>query len=261
MDAVALLRFGAFFGILVLFITLEAAFPARARILPRLARWRTNLSLSILGSLVGALMAPVLAVAVAAYAAGQGWGLFNVLTLDPWVEGLVAVVLLDLAIWAQHVAFHHVPWLWRLHSVHHTDRDLDATTGVRFHPVEIGISLLWKALVILALGPSVVAVIAFEIVLNGTAIFTHSNTALPPRLDRTLRRIIVTPDMHRVHHSMREPETNSNYGFNLSVWDRLFGTYRARAAAPLVLGLSEHQTDRPARLGASLLLPFARRRP
>ncbi len=259
MDSLTALRLGVFVGVLLLFIALEAVFPARRRALPRLSRWRTNLSLSVLGSVTGALMAPVLAVAVAAYASAQGWGLFNVLELDPWVEGLVAVVVLDFSIWAQHVAFHHVPWLWRLHSVHHTDRDLDATTGVRFHPVEIGLSLLWKALVILALGPSVVAVIAFEIVLNATAIFTHSNTSLPPRLDRIVRRVMVTPDMHRVHHSVVEPETNSNYGFNLSVWDRLFGTYRARAAAPLTLGLSEHQTDRPARLLPSLLLPFARR--
>ncbi|MGB3457167.1 MAG: sterol desaturase family protein [Litorimonas sp.] len=260
MDSLTALRLGVFVGVMLLFIALEALFPARRRVLPRMARWRTNLSLSVLGSVTGALMAPVLAVAVAAFASVQGWGLFNRLSLDPWIEGMIAVVLLDLAIWAQHVAFHHVPWLWRLHSVHHTDRDLDATTGVRFHPVEIGLSLLWKALVILALGPSVVAVIVFEIVLNATAIFTHSNTALPPSLDRALRRIVVTPDMHRVHHSVVEPETNSNYGFNLSVWDRMFGTYRSEAAAPLVLGLSEHQTDRPARLLPSLLLPFRSRR-
>jgi sterol desaturase/sphingolipid hydroxylase (fatty acid hydroxylase superfamily) len=144
-----------------------------------------------------------------------------------------------------------------LHRVHHTDRDLDATSGVRFHPVEIAVSLLWKALVILALGPSVLAVIIFEVVLNATAIFTHSNIALPPRLDRAMRRAVVTPDMHRIHHSVIERETNSNFGFNLSIWDRLFRTYRAQAQGPLTLGLSEHQTDRPAGLLFSLLLPFA----
>ena len=253
------LRLSVFLGALVLFSGLEALFPARDRALPRARRWLTNLCMSGLGSLVGMVMAPILAVSVAAWASANSWGLLNVLQLDPWIEGAVAVVLLDLAIWAQHVASHRVPLLWRLHKVHHTDRDLDATSGVRFHPLEIGFSLLWKALVILALGPSVVAVLVFEIVLNGTAIFSHSNLALPRPLDRVLRALIVTPAMHRVHHSVIERETNSNYGFNLSVWDRLFGTYRQEAQGELVLGLSEHQTERPARLLPSLALPFARR--
>lgn len=242
-------------------MALESVVPARVRVLPRLSRWRTNLSLSALGSLVGILMTPVLAVSVAVLASANGWGLFNVIALDPWVEGVLAIIFLDFTIWAQHVAFHYVPWLWRLHRVHHTDRDLDATSGVRFHPVEIAISLLWKAVVILALGPSVLAVIIFEIVLNATAIFTHSNIALPKRLDRTLRRVFVTPDMHRIHHSVRRPETNSNYGFNLSIWDHLFRTYRTDAQGDLTLGLSEYQSARPARLLFSLWLPFTRRAP
>ena len=253
------IRLSVFLGALILFAALEARFPARARVLPRAERWVTNLSLSAMGSVVGALMAPVLAVSVAALASARGWGVLNLTAWNPWVEGLIAVVLLDLAIWAQHVAFHHVPWLWRLHSVHHADRDLDATSGVRFHPVEIGVSLLWKALVILALGPAVIAVLVFEIVLNATAIFSHSNLRLPVGLDRVLRSVIVTPAMHRIHHSVVEAETNSNYGFNLSVWDRIFRTYRAEARGGLVLGLSEHQNARPARLVPSLLLPFARR--
>ena len=256
-----MIRLGVFVGVLLLFIALEWVFPARQRILPRLTRWRTNLSLSILGSGVGMVMAPILAVSMAALAAEKGWGLFNLISFDPWIEGLLAIILLDLAVWAQHIAFHYVPWLWRLHAVHHTDRDLDATTGVRFHPVEIGVSLLWKAAVILALGPSIIAVIIFEILLNSTAIFTHSNTALPDRLDHTLRRIIVTPTMHRIHHSVNMDETNSNYGFNLSIWDHLFRTYRARAKGDLTLGLSEHQTETPAKLLASLALPFRRRSP
>lgn len=261
MDTVALTRLGIFLGVLGLFIALEALFPARQRVLSRWMRWRTNLSLSVLGSVTAALMTPVLAITMAALAATQGWGLFNAIPLDPWVEIALAVILLDLAIWAQHVAFHHMPWLWQLHKVHHTDRDLDATTGVRFHPVEIAVSLLWKALVILALGPAIVAVIVFEILLNATAIFTHSNTRLPAKLDRALRVVIVTPDMHRIHHSVRETETNNNYGFNLSVWDRLFKTYRQSAQTPLTLGLSEHQTENPARLSASLWLPFKRETP
>lgn len=243
------------------FMALESVLPARVRVLPRLPRWRTNLSLSVLGSVVGVLMAPVLAVAIAALAASKGWGLFNILALDPWVEGAVAVIVLDFTVWAQHVAFHYVPWLWRLHSVHHADRDLDATSGVRFHPVEIGVSLLWKAVIIMLLGPSVLAVIVFEVVLNAGAIFTHSNIALPARLDRIIRRGFVTPDMHRIHHSVIESETNSNFGFNLSIWDRLFKTYRSDAQDNLTLGLSEHQTDRPARLLFSLMLPFTRRSP
>jgi len=258
LESLTLVRLGVFIGVMAFFMALEALVPARMRVLPRLARWRTNLSLSVLGSIVSVVMAPVLGIAVAALAAAKGWGLFNVLDWNPWIEGAIAVVLLDLAIWAQHVAFHYVPWLWRLHAVHHTDRDLDATSGVRFHPVEIGISLLWKALIILALGPSVIAVIMFEIALNATAIFTHSNTALPPRLDGALRRIFVTPDMHRIHHSVQMRETNSNFGFNLSVWDHLFRTYRRRADGTLTLGLDAHQTERPARLLPMLWLPFAR---
>ncbi|MEL6686708.1 MAG: sterol desaturase family protein [Pseudomonadota bacterium] len=261
MDSVAVTRLSIFLSVLVFFILLEAILPARKRVLPRLARWRTNLSLSVLGSVTGALMSPVLAVSVAALAASNGCGLFNLVSIDPWIEAAIAIILLDFAIWAQHVAFHYVPWLWRLHSVHHTDRDLDATSGVRFHPVEIAISLLWKALVILALGPSVLAVLTFEVVLNTTAIFTHSNISLPPKIDRTLRTLFVTPDMHRIHHSVREPETNSNFGFNLSVWDRLFRTYRWKAEGPLTLGLIEHQSETPAQLGASLWLPFRSRNP
>ncbi len=258
MESAALIRVAVFAGVLLGFTLIEALVPARARVLPRARRWVTNLSLSALGSVVGALMAPVLAVSVAALAASKGWGLFNLLALPGWVEILLAVVLLDFAVWAQHVASHHVPVLWRLHKVHHTDRDLDATSGVRFHPVEIGLSLLWKALVITLLGPAVLAVLIFEIVLNAGAIITHSNTALPPAIDHIVRRLFVTPDMHRIHHSVLEPETNSNFGFNLSVWDRLFRTYRAAPQGELQLGLLEHQSERPARLLPSLALPFVR---
>jgi sterol desaturase/sphingolipid hydroxylase (fatty acid hydroxylase superfamily) len=252
------LRLSIFAGLLIAFAGLETLFPARVRVLPRARRWVTNLSLSALGSLVGALMSPVLAISVAAFAGAQGWGLLHQFEINPWIAGPIAVVLLDLAIWGQHVAFHHIPLFWRLHKVHHTDRDLDVTSGIRFHPIEIGMSLLWKALVIVALGPSVMAVLIFEIVLNGTALFTHSNLRLPRRFDRLLRYVIVTPAMHRIHHSVHQPETNSNYGFNLSIWDRLFGTYREKAKGELTLGLLEHQTENPAKLLASLALPFRR---
>lgn len=252
------MRLAVFAGVLIAFAALEAWLPARKRVLPRLGRWRTNLGLSVLGTLIGVLMAPVLAISVAVVAMDRGWGLFNLIDIAPWIELILAIILLDFAIWAQHVAFHHVPWLWRLHSVHHIDRDLDATTGIRFHPLEIGVSLLWKALVIIALGPAVIAVIIFEIALNATAIFTHSNISLPARLDRAMRRLIVTPDMHRIHHSVIRTETDSNFGFNLSIWDRLFRTYRTDPSRPLTLGLREHQDDSAARLTASLLLPFRR---
>lgn len=258
-DNPAALRLIIFAAVMLAFIGLETIYPARPRIMARARRWRTNLSLSVLGSLVGVIAAPILALSMAALAAQSGWGLFNMTTLPIWLEVALAVILLDFAIWAQHVAFHYVPWLWRLHSVHHTDRDLDATTGVRFHPVEIGLSLLWKAGVILALGPAVLAVLIFEIVLNAGAIFTHSNIALPPRLDRLARLIFVTPDMHRIHHSVIMQETNSNFGFNLSIWDRLLRTYRAQNDGELTLGLSEHQNEQPAKLLTSLYLPFTRR--
>lgn len=261
MGAATLTRLSIFLGVLVLFLILESLFPARKRVLPRLSRWFTNLSMSALGSVTGALMSPVLALSVAALAASNGWGLLNQISINAWIEGAIAIVLLDFAIWAQHVAFHYVPWLWRLHSVHHTDRDLDATSGIRFHPGEIAVSLLWKAVAILALGPSVLAVFIFEIILNAGSIYTHSNISLPSWLDRTLRTLFVTPDMHRVHHSVVERETNSNFGFNFSIWDRIFRTYRRDAQAPLTLGLSEHQSSTPARLGYSLWLPFRKDRP
>ena len=250
------LRFAIFLAVLILFIGLEARFPARNRVMARWARWRTNLSLSVLGSVTGGLASPILAVSVAALAADHQWGAFHQIDAPAWLEILLAVIILDFVIWAQHVTFHYVPALWRLHKVHHTDRDLDATSGVRFHPVEIGVSLIWKALAILALGPAVIAVIIFEIALNASAIFTHANISLPPRIDRVARTFFVTPDMHRVHHSVVERETNTNFGFNLSIWDRLFRTYTPEASGELTLGLSDHQTDRPAQLLASLILPF-----
>lgn len=258
MDDLTVTRLSLFIGLLLFFTCLETLRPARGRVMNRRSRWTTNVSLSVLGSLVGALLSPILAVTVAAVAEQNGWGVLNWVQVDPWIEGLIAVILLDFAIWLQHVGFHHIAWLWRLHSVHHTDRDLDATSGVRFHPAEIAVSLVWKALIILAVGPSVLAVIIFEIVLNGSAIFTHSNLSLPKPIDRVARWMIVTPDMHRIHHSVIEPETNSNFGFNLSIWDRLFRTYRKTHQGVLTLGLSEHQTDRPARLWPMLWLPFQR---
>lgn len=255
------IRLTVFLGLFLLFGGLEAWAPRRARALPRGSRWITNLSITVLDTVVLRAMAvflPALAVGAALDAAAQGWGLFNRLDWAPWLEVLLAVLILDLCIWAQHLVTHKVPLFWRFHRVHHADRDMDVTTAVRFHPVEIAASMGLKIALVYLLGPAAVAVLAFEVLLNGTALFNHSNLALSEGLDRALRRVLVTPDMHRVHHSTRREEHDSNYGFALSVWDRLFGTYRAEAqggVSAMTVGL-EWQDERPARLGWSLWLPF-----
>ena len=204
---------------------------------------------------------PALAVGAALDAEAQGWGLFNALSLPGWIEILLAILLLDFAIWLQHLVTHKIPLLWRLHRVHHADRDMDVTTAIRFHPIEIGLSMLLKLGVVYVSGAPVPAVILFEILLNGTAMFNHANLRLPRTLDRMIRTILVTPDMHRVHHSVHRHEHDSNYGFALSVWDRLFGTYVAQPSEghdAMTVGL-RWQDDRPARLGWSLKLPFSDR--
>jgi sterol desaturase/sphingolipid hydroxylase (fatty acid hydroxylase superfamily) len=204
---------------------------------------------------------PLLAVGAALDAEAQGWGLFNVISLPLWLEVVVVVLILDFAIWLQHLITHKVPFLWRIHRVHHADLDMDVSTAIRFHPIEIALSMMLKIGLVYLLGPAAIAVVMFEIILNGTAMFNHSNLALPAWLDRPLRKILVTPDMHRVHHSVHRNEHDSNYGFSLSVWDRLFGTYIAQPKAghtEMQVGL-EWQDERPSRLGWSLALPFARK--
>lgn len=257
------IRMSAFLGLFGVFGLLEAWAPRRPRAMARRKRWGTNLLLSVLDSLTlraMALLLPALAVGAALDAGAQGWGLFNHLGWPAGLEIGLAVLILDLAIWAQHLVTHKVPLFWRFHRVHHADRDMDVTTAVRFHPVEIAASMGLKIGLVYLLGPAAVAVLLFEVLLNGTALFNHANLALPPGLDRMLRRVLVTPDMHRVHHSMRREEHDSNYGFALSVWDRLFGTYRAEAQdgpQGMKVGL-EWQDERPAKLGWSLGLPFRR---
>lgn len=253
------IRLSAFAGVLLLMAGLEAAFPRKARVLPRARRWLTNGAFVVIDALALRLVAPVLAVGMAAIAERNGWGLFNVLALPFWVEAVLAFLALDMLIYAQHVATHKIALLWKFHKVHHADRDIDATTGVRFHPVEIVFSMAYKLLCVVVLGAPALAVFAFEVVLNASALFNHANLRLPPRADRLMRTVIVTPDMHRVHHSVYERETDSNYGFFLSVWDRLFRTYVAQPRdghEAMAIGLAEHQDDRPARLGWSLWLPF-----
>lgn len=253
------LRGGFFVGLLSVCLLAEWLLPRRRKSLQTAGRWVTNFGMTFISNFVVRLMEPVTAMLAAAYAIEKGWGLLNLIELPAWLAFIVAIILLDLAIYAQHVATHKIPLLWRLHKVHHSDRDIDTTTALRFHPLEIVVSMLYKVAVILLLGPAVLAVLIFEILLNGCAMFNHSNLKLPLGFDRVLRLFIVTPDMHRVHHSVRPHETNSNYGFSLSIWDRIFKTYIAQPQdghIDMTIGLNEYQSERPARLFWSLWLPF-----
>ncbi|TXH98844.1 MAG: sterol desaturase family protein [Pseudorhodobacter sp.] len=261
MQSDLILRLGVFLGLFALFAGLEALAPRRPRQQPRRTRWFTNLSIVLIDTLALralALALPLLAVGAAIDAGRMGWGLFNALDRPVWLEVLLVILILDLAIWAQHLITHKVPILWRFHRVHHADRDFDVTTALRFHPVEILASMLLKIGLVYLFGPAAMAVVLFEIILNGTAIFNHSNLRLPLWLDRIIRLVLVTPDMHRVHHSIHRHEHDSNYGFALSVWDRMFRTYRVMPEAghdDMVVGL-EWQDDKPSRLGWALMLPF-----
>lgn len=222
-------------------------------------RWFTNLSILLLSSLLLRIVFPAAATGVALWAEAKGYGLLPMTGLPPPIAGMLAFVILDFAIWLEHVIFHKVPLLWRIHRVHHADTGLDLTTGLRFHPLEILISMLWKSAVILLLGAPAVSVLIFEIVLNGAAMFNHANLKLPATADRILRHVIVTPDIHSVHHSAEPEETCSNYGFNLSIWDRIFSTYLSRSKhepADVTIGLGHYDNRLPARLFWSLLLPF-----
>jgi sterol desaturase/sphingolipid hydroxylase (fatty acid hydroxylase superfamily) len=255
------LRLGFFAGALILFSSLEALFPRRDRELPRQKRWLTHLGITIIDSLVVRLLGPLTAIAVALWASINGIGLLNLIKLPLWLEIIMAFILLDFAIYLQHVMSHRLPIFWRFHKVHHTDRDLDASSAVRFHPVEILLSMIYKCGIVLIIGPAAIAVLIFEIVLNASAIFNHANLRLPLGVDKLLRSFIVTPDMHRVHHSVIEEETNSNYGFNFSIWDKLCGTYKAqpeKGHENMTIGLSEHQSSSPAQFFWSLKLPFAK---
>jgi sterol desaturase/sphingolipid hydroxylase (fatty acid hydroxylase superfamily) len=260
-----LIRLGAFVGVFLVMAAIELAWPKRRLIASKGHRWLTNLGISVTAAVLLRLMAafavPVAAIAAAFYARENGIGLLNAVGWPTWVKTVLALVVLDLAIWAQHLASHKIPILWRLHRVHHADRDIDVTTAVRFHPVEIALSMLWKIVVVLPLGASPLAVFLFEVILNGCAMFNHANIALPWWIDRPLRMLIVTPDMHRVHHSVLRREHDSNYGFNLSLWDRLFRTYTAQPEGGhlgMTIGLTPYQSEDPTRFGWSLWLPFRR---
>jgi sterol desaturase/sphingolipid hydroxylase (fatty acid hydroxylase superfamily) len=263
MEHELLWRGGVFLGLFALFAGLEAIAPRRPRTFARSRRWPTNLAITVLNTVALrglAVLLPLLAIGAALDAGAQGWGLLNRVGWPGWVELVLAILILDLCIWAQHLVTHKVPLFWRFHRVHHADRDMDVTTGFRFHPVEILASMGLKIGLVYALGPSALAVLVFEVLLSGTALFNHANVALPKGLDRVLRLVLVTPDMHRVHHSVLREEHDSNYGFCLSVWDRIFRTHVPQPKAghdAMTVGL-EWQDERPARLGWALGLPFRR---
>jgi len=253
------IRLIAFLGIFVAVALAEIAVPRRALTMSKLTRWIANLGLVVLNTVVVRLLFATAAVGLAHAATGAGWGLFNWLDWPLWLEIVLAVAVLDFVIYLQHVMFHAVPALWRLHMMHHADLDFDVTTGARFHPIEIVLSMILKIAVVAALGPHPAAVVIFEVLLNGTAMFNHGNMRIPLAIDRVLRLFVVTPDMHRVHHSVVRTETNSNFGFNLPWWDRLFGTYRAQPAAGhegMTIGLEQFREPAKLTLAHILLLPF-----
>ena len=251
------LRGGVFLAVFATLAFWERLAPARALRLPRVQRWQANLGLAIVSTLVVRFIVPGSAIAMAVVASTEGWGLFNRAEFPAWSTLLAAVVLLDLTVYLQHVLFHSVPLLLRLHSVHHADPDFDLTTGIRFHPIEILISALIKLAAVAALGAPVIAVLIFELLLNATALFNHANVSLPAWLEPWVRRVLVTPDMHRIHHSVIEAERNSNYGFCLSLWDRLLGTYTPAPRGELDIGLSAWRDQRTiATLPGVLGMPF-----
>jgi sterol desaturase/sphingolipid hydroxylase (fatty acid hydroxylase superfamily) len=256
LESEATIRLAVFIGVLALLVVLERAMPWRvARPLgPR--RWLHNIGLLASGSVLVRVLVPAAAMGAAFWAEARGIGLLHWLAMPWWVTLPVAVVLLDLLIYLQHRVFHAVPWLWRLHRVHHADTEMDATTGLRFHPLEILLSVFIKIAAAVVFGIPPEAMLAFEVLLNASSMFEHAAITLPPRLDAALRWVIVTPSLHRIHHSERREETDSNFGFNLSVWDRIFGTLREHAQGTLRLGIGMFGAARDQRLDQLLVQPF-----
>jgi len=254
------IRLGFFFGIFALIAIWEMIAPRRNLTVSKPLRWMNNLALVFVNSFVLRLLFPAAAVGVAVFAEQQGWGLLNYYQLPIFLSVSIAVISMDFIIYIQHVMVHAIPLLWRLHRVHHADLDIDVTTGARFHTLEIILSMLIKFATILLLGPSVVAVIIFEVMLNATAMFNHGNVKLPATIGRVLRLFLVPPDMHRVHHSTEDNETNSNFGFSLPWWDRIFGTYRDQPRdghEGMVIGIHQYRdVTKVNRLPGMLALPF-----
>jgi len=254
-----LLRLSLFGGVFVVMAMWELLLPRRPQAIGRGWRWPNNLGVVAVDTLLVRVLLPITTVGLAFVAEARGFGLFNMIALPAWASIVAAVIILDLAIYLQHVLFHAVPALWRLHRMHHADLEFDVSTGVRFHPIEIVLSAVIKLAVVAALGASPIAVLIFEVLLNATTMFNHGNVRMPRGLDRALRWIVVTPDMHRVHHSIVSRETNSNFGFNLPWWDFLFGTYRAQPGAghdAMTIGIEQFRERRELGLVRMLLQPF-----
>ena len=253
------IRLGFFFGIFALMAIWEVLAPRRSLTTSKTVRWFSNLGITFLNPVVVRLVSPIMPVSMALLAQKSGWGLLNNFNPPYWLEVVVAVIVLDLVIYLQHVMFHTVPVLWRLHMMHHADLDFDVTTGLRFHPIEMILSMGIKLSVVVLIGPPAVAVLIFEVLLNATSMFNHGNIRLPSSVDRVLRFFVVTPDMHRVHHSVVIRETNSNFGFNLPWWDRLLGTYRDQPASGhegMTIGLAQFRDAKRLTLPWMLALPF-----
>ena len=253
------IRFGALLSVLAIMAAWEVLAPRRALTVGKTWRWLNNGGIIITGTVLTRLVFPAGLVGLGLFVEAQGWGLLQLLDLPLWMVVLIAVVVLDFTVWAQHVLFHAVPALWRLHRMHHADLDFDLTTGLRFHPVELLLSFGIKATVVVAIGAPALAVLVFELILSSLALFNHSNARLAPAVDRVLRWFIVTPDFHRVHHSWYPQETNSNFGFNLSLWDRLLGTYRAQPRdghEGMTIGLEQFRDPSWERLDRMLWQPF-----
>jgi sterol desaturase/sphingolipid hydroxylase (fatty acid hydroxylase superfamily) len=259
-DKEVFIRLGFFFGIFVFMTLWEMIAPRRALNKPKATRWFNNLTLTFLNSMLVRWIFPVTAIGVALSSREGGWGVFNVLEMSHSIAGAISIVALDLTIYAQHVFFHKVPLFWRLHRMHHTDLDIDVTTGARFHPVEIILSMGIKMAMIVILGAPAWSVLAFEVLLNATSMFNHSNVFMNQRIDKFLRTFLVTPDMHRVHHSVIIKETDSNFGFNLPWWDRLFGTYRDQPASghkDMIIGLANYRDQKWLALPWMLFVPLS----
>ncbi len=254
-----MIRFAAFAGVFLLLALWEWLAPRRPLGTGRRRRWPSNLGIAAIDTLLVRVLFPVAAVGGAFLAEIRGWGLLSGLGISGWLAVGIAIVVLDLGIYLQHLLLHAVPALWRLHRMHHADLDVDVSTGNRFHPIEIVLSMVWKLAIVIALGAPLLAVLGFEVLLNASSVFNHGNVRLPDQVDRWLRWVVVTPDMHRVHHSVMSAETNSNFGFNLAWWDRLFGTYRAAPAAgheAMKIGLDQFRDPGELRLDRMLLQPF-----
>ncbi len=254
-----LIRLAGFGSVFMVMALWELVAPRRRQAIGRGWRWPSNLGVVAVNTLLLRILFPTTTVGLALLAQSRGFGLFNVIAIPAWAGIVASVVILDLAIYLQHVLFHAVPALWRLHRMHHADLEFDVSTGLRFHPIEILLSMLIKFAVVAALGASPLAVLIFELLLSATSMFNHGNVRIPSGIDRVLRWLVVTPDMHRVHHSIRSPETNSNFGFNLPWWDRLFGTYRPQPAAgheAMTIGIEQFRDTRELGLDRMLLQPF-----